>query len=421
MRWTPTSVEEMRAFFGCLIYMGLCQLSDIRNYWSEALGQERISSVFSRNRFTDLFRYLHCNDNTMALSKNDPNHDKLHKVRPVVNLLQQSFKQFWVPHQQNSIDERMIPFTGRSSIKQYMKDKPNEWGFKMWKLVDSVSAYLYAFDIYTGKGAEREVRLGQHVVLKLAKELQLGQPWMLFFDNFFSSVDLIDQLFERGKLATATIRPNRAGLPIEVKNAKLETGEMIWRMKDPQTVVTKWKDTKEVLLISSMSRAVPSETDFVTKSQKGTAEKTTRTFSLCVIQYRKRMGGVDTNDQMIAYQNLSRKSYRWWVPIFLDLFKQAIVNAWILEQYQPDAKKRGQKEFRIELFQSLVGTFSARKREAGQQPNATKRFDGNQHFFVKSEKRGFCKNVCGSKVFYKCTKCEIFLCIVCFYNYHKRL
>eukprot|EP00795_Rhopilema_esculentum_P005786 gene5786-11074_t len=334
MRWTPTSVEEMRAFFGCLIYMGLCQLSDIRNYWSEALGQERISSVFSRNRFTDLFRYLHCNDNTMALSKNDPNHDKLHK---------------------------------------------------------------------------------------LAKELQLGQPWMLFFDNFFSSVDLIDQLFERGKLATATIRPNRAGLPIEVKNAKLETGEMIWRMKDPQTVVTKWKDTKEVLLISSMSRAVPSETDFVTKSQKGTAEKTTRTFSLCVIQYRKRMGGVDTNDQMIAYQNLSRKSYRWWVPIFLDLFKQAIVNAWILEQYQPDAKKRGQKEFRIELFQSLVGTFSARKREAGQQPNATKRFDGNQHFFVKSEKRGFCKNVCGSKVFYKCTKCEIFLCIVCFYNYHKRL
>eukprot|EP00795_Rhopilema_esculentum_P017028 gene17028-8536_t len=115
---------------------------------------------------------------------------------------------------------------------------------------------------------------------------------------------------------------------------------MIWRMKDPQAVVTKWKDTTNVLLISSMS-------------------------------------------------------------------KQAIVYAWILEQYHPDAKKRGQKEFRIELFQSLVGTFSARKREAGQQPNATKRFDGNQHFVVKSEKRGYCKHGCGSKVFFKCTKCEM--------------
>ena len=67
------------------------------------------------------------------------------------------------------------------------------------------------------------------------------------------------------------------------------------------------------------------------------------------------MGGVDTNDQMMAYHNLSRKSYRCWMPIFLDLLKQTIVNAWILEQYQPDVKRRGQKEFRIELYKTLVG------------------------------------------------------------------
>ena len=81
----------------------------------------------------------------------------------------------------------MIPFTGRSSIKQYMKDKPNKWGFKMWKLVDSMLSYLYASDIYMGKAAEREVELGQHVVLQLAKELQLGQQRMLFSGNFFTS------------------------------------------------------------------------------------------------------------------------------------------------------------------------------------------------------------------------------------------
>ena len=174
-----------------------------------------------------------------AVPRNDPDHDKLYKIWHVMTLLQQSSKQVWVPHQENSIDEGMIPFTGRSSIKQCMKDKPNKQGLKMWKLVDSISSYLYAFDIYKGKGVEREVGLGQHVVLHLAKELQLGQPWMLFLDNFLSSVDLIDQLYERGIFATATIRPNRAGLPGEVKNAMLATGQLVWMMKDPQMVVTK--------------------------------------------------------------------------------------------------------------------------------------------------------------------------------------
>lgn len=51
-----------------------------------------------------------------------------------------------------------------------MKDKPNKWDFKIWKLIDSTS-YLCAFDIYTGKGAECEVGYGEHVVQELAKEL----------------------------------------------------------------------------------------------------------------------------------------------------------------------------------------------------------------------------------------------------------
>ena len=144
-----------------------------------------------------------------------------------------------MPHQECSIDEGMIPFTDRSSLKQYIKDKPNKWGFKMWKLVDPKSSYLDASDIYTGKGAEREVGLGEHVVQQLANKLQPGQPWMLYFDNFFSSVHLIYWLYKEGIFATATIHPNQADLSTEIKKAKLRPGEMIWRMKDPQIVVTK--------------------------------------------------------------------------------------------------------------------------------------------------------------------------------------
>ena len=49
------------------------------------------------------------------------------------------------------------------------------------------------------------------------------------------------------------------------------------------------------------------------------------------------------------------------MPLLFNLFQQAIINAWTLEQHQPDAQKRAQKDFRAELFQNLVGDFSAEK------------------------------------------------------------
>ena len=67
------------------------------------------------------------------------------------------------------------------------------------------------------------------------------------------------------------------------------------------------------------------------------------------------------------------------------------------------------------LFQNLIGKFSSRKRSF--QPNVTQRYNGLKHFVVKAQKRGLCENDCGSKVQYKCTKCDVFLCIV-FLGYH---
>eukprot|EP00795_Rhopilema_esculentum_P016150 gene16150-7515_t len=94
-----------------------------------------------------------------------------------------------------------------------------------------------------------------------------------------------------------------------------------------------------------MSRAVPSESDVVKKAQIGTAIKIVRKCPPSITAYRQNMGGVDTNDQTLSYDNLSRKSYRWWLPIFLELFKQGIVNAWILQSAQPNSRKRGLKSF----------------------------------------------------------------------------
>ena len=46
------------------------------------------------------------------------------------------------PACENSIDEAMIPFKGRSSMKQYMPKKPIKRGFKIWVRADASQLVL---------------------------------------------------------------------------------------------------------------------------------------------------------------------------------------------------------------------------------------------------------------------------------------
>ena len=66
-------------------------------------------------------------------------------------LLRQNFQKHFKLGINVSIDESMIKFKGKSSLKQYLPSKPIKRGYKVWCLADSLTGYLYNFDIYTGK------------------------------------------------------------------------------------------------------------------------------------------------------------------------------------------------------------------------------------------------------------------------------
>ena len=72
-------------------------------------------------------------------------------------------------HRDVSIDEAMIPFKGRSSMKQ----KPVKRGFKVWMLADAHTGYVYSLEVYTGKkGDTVEKGLGASVIHTLNRPLQ---------------------------------------------------------------------------------------------------------------------------------------------------------------------------------------------------------------------------------------------------------
>ena len=48
-----------------------------------------------------------------------------------------------------SVDEAMIRFKGRSTLKQYMPKKLIKRGIKVWALSDAVNGYMSEFEVYT--------------------------------------------------------------------------------------------------------------------------------------------------------------------------------------------------------------------------------------------------------------------------------
>ena len=142
------------------------------------------------------------------------------KVRPVIETLRESFLSSYNPHRENSIDEAMVKFKGRSTLKQYMPKKPIKRGFKVWVRADSHNGYISNLHFYTGRDDSTETNLGAKVVKKLSQPL-IGGNYHLYFDNFFSSVALFEDLVEDGIYACGTFHKYRKGLPVVVKNTKL--------------------------------------------------------------------------------------------------------------------------------------------------------------------------------------------------------
>jgi len=77
--------------------------------------------------------------------------DKLYKIRPMIDHLNNVYCTSFSPDRNLSCDESMVGFKGRSGIKQYMPMKPVKRGFKIWAICCAITGYLLKFIIYEGK------------------------------------------------------------------------------------------------------------------------------------------------------------------------------------------------------------------------------------------------------------------------------
>ena len=186
--WVKITTDELKAYLGFCILMGINHLPALDDYWSTdpMLHYSPVADQITRDRFREISRYLHFVDNATLTPRGSPGHDRLGKVRPVLDHLSSHFLDLYDPHREVAIDEAMIKFTGCSSLKQYMPMKPIKRDIKVWALADSHNGYFHQFQVYTGKEGSGEKQLGQRVIKDLTKHLK-GKHHV-FFDNFFLPV-----------------------------------------------------------------------------------------------------------------------------------------------------------------------------------------------------------------------------------------
>ncbi|KAF2350764.1 PiggyBac transposable element-derived protein [Trinorchestia longiramus] len=189
--WKDTTPAELRKFIGLLIYMGLVPKPQISLYWSKrALYEERFApQVMSRDRFQILLRSVYFNNNAGALSQQD----KLHKVRPLVDMMCSKYQEAYKPGPDLVIDESMIAFRGRVGIRQYLPGKSHKYGLKLYKIC-TPAAYTWNFKIHCGRHNEMEGLSGtESLTVGMAQKI-LNTGSTIFADNYHTSVGLAEYL-----------------------------------------------------------------------------------------------------------------------------------------------------------------------------------------------------------------------------------
>ena len=167
--------------------------------------------------------------------------DPLFKFRPLVDNVRAVCASVYKPEQKLSVDEAMIGYTGR------LQNKPTPWGILLWCIAETDTGYVLSFKFYTGKEDISPAGQGYDMVM------QMMQPYLdkchhVYYDNFFPSVKLVEDLLASDTYSCGTIRPNRKGWPLP--KYKQRKGHATF-MQRGLVVAVQWTDKRQVNVIST--------------------------------------------------------------------------------------------------------------------------------------------------------------------------
>lgn len=358
-KWKMVDEIEIRAYIGLLMTMGLNKQNniDITEYWNPLFGNPIFVYTMGKNRFLSIERFLRFDDkNSRPLRKSK---DKLAPIRELWEEINHKLQKYYLPGENLTIDEQLIPFRGRVSFKQYLPSKPDKYGIKMWWICDSKTSFPLCGIPYLGKdGSKRTENLAYTVVNKLC-EPYFRTKRNITFDNYFTSFEVAKSLYENGLTMVGTIKKNKRCVPQDFLPSRNRNAEsnIFGFLKNYTLVSYVPKKNRAVIFLSTMHHT--KEVDISNKNK-----------SEVNLYYNATKGGVDTLDQMAQEYTVRRKTNRWSVAFFqniVDIVGVASLIIWKNKNPLWNLKKKNSKRklFLREVAQSLVQTHAQRRGKKG--------------------------------------------------------
>ena len=430
-RWQPCTSQDIMRYVYINIMFGIHSMPDLNLYWSSDLTYRvpAVADVMGKSRYMKINQYLHAADSSQQIAAGNDGYDPLFKVRPILDTVRATCKDRNKPSAEISIDEAMVGFNGRLHWKQYIPSKPTKYGIKIWCAAEAKTGYLLNFAVYTGKQGGVEHGLGHHVVMNVGVDY-LNIYRIFYFDNFFSSIKLAEDLLAQNTYCCGTIRKNRIGWPFKNSNTKKGETRMMQR---GNLLATSWHDKREVNILSTNSN--PSSTTVTRTSSQGRINVDIPT---PVAKYNENMGGVDLADQYRSYYQVGRASRKWWRYLFWFLVQTAMVNSYLVIKSSgaPTLKRSPLSHhllFRMKVLENLLARASGSITRSVSESPSTRSITASKenHKCVRipgckkrcyqcaAEKKKTTSNRTPETV-YGCTTCNVHLCEgPCFAKFHK--
>lgn len=173
----------------------------------------------------------------------------------------------------------------------------------------------------------------------------------LFFDKYFTTINLMDALLAKGLPANGTIMksqvPKQCQLPgdRQVRNEGRGASVSVVR-KSPELAITKWLDNKPVLMGSTVY--AKDYEDFCARWSKQDKAHVQVRRPAVHRQYNDNMSGMVLCDHMLSFYCMSSRTKKWTLRVITHFFDVAITNSLI--QYKSDCEPLNRPEKNTQLY-----------------------------------------------------------------------
>lgn len=405
------SLVDLNTFIGIVITSSFNKRKSQRDYWSTDpfLSCEVISSAMSRRKFESIKSNL-----KFSKAKDNDSNDKGWRVRVLLKLFQKNIMKFGFWRSALSVDEMMAKSFARTCLKQFIRGKPTRFGLKFWGLC-TADGYLLNIDLYCGKNSAvgdklAKCALGSRVVLNLLKpffELTADGKislYHLYFDNYFTNLDLVVHLKRLKLKCTGTVRDNRVAEKNTIDKKSPRGTYAVKHDKNSGINYITTMDSKPVSILSTAAGVTP----LLSAKRYSSIEKAKieipvpQAFHL----YNKFMGGVDQHDGHCSNLSPSIRSKKWTWVVFIRLIQAAITNSVVIFNAATDSEKKvGSKEFAMSIAKSYIHD-AQKNRE--------------NHKTSRQNKQKKCSN-CPVRTYKFCENCNLFFCSSCMTKNHSNI